>query len=426
MAAQRAMNDMSNPQRFTMEDTANEDFSEIRNMGLNKIQRSAMVSALIFHTARRPGSREQKSKISVPDGDKLMTKGGKVSKAEGLKALRKVKPDVSIVPHDILAPIILGEGEDAVLSQFSVRTFGIGTLQKRHIVPQSDGSVMLSFIGKSAKINYAPVTDPDLVKKLLEMSRDKELGDEDYLFSSKTWGGTGTAPLSGVNDYIRGITVDAFPDIKMTAKDFRTLHANVAADELISEMDIPSTKVIGDRDVSDLNEKDFMESAEAAIIQDIISDEAKRKKDGDPPSTAAEVQNIARLWIQRRQDGAKLELADEPSGILGNDPGTCLGNYINPDLFDEWNQYNELETDELMDNITSITPEKFKSIAERLKELTNKGWKISSSEVTYTPKPIKKTPKPKPKKKKTPKPKKKTPKPKPKKKTPKPKPIKKK
>ena len=96
------------------------------------------------------------------------------------------------------------------------------------------------------------------------------------------------------------------------------------------------------------------------------------------------MQNIARLWIQRRQDGAKLALAEDPSDILGNDPGTCLGNYINPDLFDEWNQYNELETEELGKNITSISPNKFNAIAEKLKELKKKGWSLTTGgEITY-------------------------------------------
>jgi hypothetical protein len=384
--SQRAAGDMSRPQRFTLEDTADENFKVIRDLGLNTIQRSAMVAALIFHTARRPGGAGSKSNISVPDGDKLMTGKGKVSVSKGLAALRKVKPDVSIVKSDILGPVIRGEEKDAVVSQFSVRTFGISTLQKRHIVPQSDGSVMLSFIGKSAKVNHAPVTDPVLVKKLTQMSKDKKLGDEDYLFSSKAWGGTGTTPLGDVNPYIRGISVDAFPDMKITAKDFRTLHANVAADRLINEADIPSTKVIGDRNVSTLNQRDFMESIETAIIQQVLADTATQKKAGiETPLTSSEVQNIARMWIQRRQDGAKLDLAEEPSGILGNDPGTCLGNYINPDLFDEWNQYNELETNELMDNITSIPTRKFNSIAKRLTELKKKGWKITAKGVTHTP-----------------------------------------
>ena len=384
--SQRAAGDMSRPQRFTLEDTADENFKVIRDLGLNTIQRSAMVAALIFHTARRPGGAGSKSNISVPDGDKLMTGKGKVSVSKGLAALRKVKPDVSIVKSDILGPVIRGEGKDAVVSQFSVRTFGISTLQKRHIVPQSDGSVMLSFIGKSAKVNHAPVTDPVLAKKLTQMSKDKKLGDEDYLFSSKAWGGTGTTPLGDVNPYIRGISVDAFPDMKITAKDFRTLHANVVADRLINEAGIPSTKVIGDRNVSTLSQRDFMESVETAIIQQVLADTATQKKAGiETPLTSSEVQNIARMWIQRRQDGAKLDLAEEPSGILGNDPGTCLGNYINPDLFDEWNQYNELETNELMDNITSIPTRKFNSIAKRLTELKKKGWKITAKGVTHTP-----------------------------------------
>ena len=195
--SQRAASDISNPQKFTLEDTSNEDFSSHRAMGLNTVQRSAMVAALIFHTARRPGSVGSKSDISVPDGDKLMTGGGKVSVSKGLAAVKKVKPDVSIVKSDLLSPVFAGEGEDKVVIKFNVRTFGISTLQKRHIVPQSDGSVMLSFVGKSAKVNHTRVTDPVLAKKLTEMSGDKKLGDEDYIFSAGAWGGTGTPPMGG-------------------------------------------------------------------------------------------------------------------------------------------------------------------------------------------------------------------------------------
>jgi hypothetical protein len=342
-----------------------------------------MVAALIFHTARRPGGVGSKSNVSVSDGGKLMTGGGKVSTSKGLAAVRKVKPDVSIVKSDLLASVFMGEGKDAVLSKFSVRTFGISTLQKRHIVPQSDGSVMLSFVGKSAKVNHTRVTDLVLAKKLTEMSKDKKLGDEDYIFSAGAWGGKGTPPLGDVNPYIRGISVEALPGLRLTARNARTLRATAAAAQLISEADIPITKVIGDRNVSSLKPQEFMESVETAIIQDILALSSKRKTEGLPPLTPAEIQNTARLWIQRRQDGAKLELAEEPSDILGNDPGTCLGNYIDPDLFNEWNQYNELETEELMGNITSIPPRKFDSIAKKLKEMKKKGWKISVKEVTY-------------------------------------------
>ena len=382
--AQRAASDISSPQRFTLEDTSNEDFSKHRAMGLNTIQRSAMVAALIFHTARRPGSVGSKSDISVPDGDKLMTGGGKVSTAKGLAAVRKVKPDVSIVKSDLLASKIRGEGKDAAVSQFSVKTFGISTLQKRHIVPQSDGSVMLSFVGKSGKVNHAPVTDPVLAKKLTEMSGDKKLGDEDYIFSAGAWGGTGTPPLGDVNPYIRGVTVDALPNVRLTARNFRTLHANEAAAKLIGEADIPTTYSIGDRTVSSLKPQEFMESVEAVIVKQVIADTITLKDAGESPLTAANIQNITRLWIQRRQDRAKMELAEDPSDILGNDPGTCLGNYIDPDLFDEWDQYNELETEELEKNITSISPKKFNAIAEKLKELKKKGWSLTTGgEVTY-------------------------------------------
>ena len=108
------------------------------------------------------------------------------------------------------------------------------------------------------------------------MSKDKKLGDEDYIFSSRAWGGTGTAPLGDVNHYIRGISVEALPGLKLTARNVRTLRATAAAAQLISEADIPTTKVIGDRNVSSLKSQEFMESVEAAIIQQVIK-ETKEK-----------------------------------------------------------------------------------------------------------------------------------------------------
>ena len=203
-----------------------------------------MSAALVFHTARRPGSTSRKSNISVPDGEKLMTSGGKISTAKAVKAVQAVKKekegrDVSIVKSDLLAPIMRGEGKDKVLTGFSVRTFGISTLQKRHIVPQSDGSVMLSFVGKSAKVNHAPVTDPALAKKLIEFSKDKNLGDEDYIFSTKAWGGTGTSPVGGTSDYIDSISKGAVPNSKVTARTIRTLQANMVAKDLLASSDIP-------------------------------------------------------------------------------------------------------------------------------------------------------------------------------------------
>ncbi|MAH45748.1 hypothetical protein CMI37_07950, partial [Candidatus Pacearchaeota archaeon] len=382
----RAISDISNPQPLPDQPKAS---------GLT-IQRNAMSAALVFHTARRPGATSRKSNINVPDGEKLMTSGGKISTAKAVKAVQAVKKekegrDVSVVKSDLLAPIMRGEGKDKVLTGFSVRTFGISTLQKRHIVPQSDGSVMLSFIGKSAKVNHAPVTDPVLAKKLIEFSKDKNLGDEDYIFSTKAWGGTGTSPVGGTSDYIDSISKGAVPDSKVTARTIRTLQANMVAKDLLASSDIPTTASIGDRNVSSLSAEEFMGSVEAAIATNITSENKKLGDAGLALLSEAETENICRQWIQRRQDSAKLAIAEPASNALGNEPTTCLDNYIDPDLFNEWNEYNQMETEELTSRIMSMDTRKWKSINKKIGDLQKKGWKISpSGVVTYARPKIKK------------------------------------
>ena len=109
-----------------------------------------------------------------------------------------------------------------------------------------------------------------------------------------------------------------------------------------------------------------MGSVETAIATNITSENKKLGDAGLALLSEVETENICRQWIQRRQDSAKLAIAEPASDVLGNEPTTCLDNYIDPDLFNEWNEYNQMETEELTSQIMSMDTRKWDSINTKI------------------------------------------------------------
>ena len=108
----------------------------------------------------------------------------------------------------------------------SVKTYGAITLEARHILPLSDGSVKLEFVGKHGKDNTYIITDKFLAKVLTKLKMKKKSGerlfqtdyDEHYL------------------PYVKSLDGGDF-----TPKDFRTKVGTDAAIEKIKGVTPPTT-----------------------------------------------------------------------------------------------------------------------------------------------------------------------------------------
>lgn len=104
------------------------------------------------------------------------------------------------------------------------KTYGVSTLEGRHIVKQDDGSVQLNFIGKRGKENIYIVKDKQAIKKLLELK--KKAGDKGRLFDEK---------YNDLLGYVKELDGGGF-----TPHNFRTKIATDTAIELISKAPAPS------------------------------------------------------------------------------------------------------------------------------------------------------------------------------------------
>ena len=81
----------------------------------------------------------------------------------------------------VLTGARIGSSEEALSPKG--KTYGVSTLEGRHIVQQKDGSVTLDFIGKRNKRNIYVVNDKQVVRELLKLKQ--RTGDNGRLFSEK-------------------------------------------------------------------------------------------------------------------------------------------------------------------------------------------------------------------------------------------------
>jgi DNA topoisomerase-1 len=101
------------------------------------------------------------------------------------------------------------------------RTYGLATMQKRHVTLGPDGLLVFDYVAKSGKQRVQSIVDPDVyavVKKLKERRSGREL----LAFNdARSW----VDVRSGhINDYIKAVSGEDF-----SAKDFRTWHGTVLA-----------------------------------------------------------------------------------------------------------------------------------------------------------------------------------------------------
>jgi DNA topoisomerase IB len=104
------------------------------------------------------------------------------------------------------------------------KTYGVTTLEGRHIVPQEDGTVQLDFIGKDSKRNIYDVKDKNTIKMLLGLK--EQAGDDGRLFREK---------YNDVLDYVKELDGGGF-----TPKNFRTKIGTDTAIENINKMPAPT------------------------------------------------------------------------------------------------------------------------------------------------------------------------------------------
>jgi len=126
---------------------------------------------------------------------------------------------IKLVDH---TSIRIGSSEEALGAK---KAYGASTLEARHIVPQSDGTVMLEFVGKKGVDNKFPVTDKKLVSTLLKLK--KGIDPNTRIFKTD---------YSNVLNYMKSLDGGEF-----TIKDLRTKFACDRAIEKINSMPAPTT-----------------------------------------------------------------------------------------------------------------------------------------------------------------------------------------
>jgi DNA topoisomerase-1 len=101
------------------------------------------------------------------------------------------------------------------------RTYGLATIQKRHVTLGPDGLLVFDYVAKSGKQRVQSIVDPEVyavVKKLKERRSGREL----LAFKDgRSWVDVRS---DHINDYIKAVSDEDF-----SAKDFRTWHGTVLA-----------------------------------------------------------------------------------------------------------------------------------------------------------------------------------------------------
>lgn len=117
----------------------------------------------------------------------------------------------------------VGSSEEAGGKE-GVKTYGVSTLEGRHIVPQEDGSVKLDFMGKRNKQNIYVVKDKQTAQTLLKLKQ--KAGDNGRLFGEK---------YDDLLGYVKELDGGGF-----TPHNFRTKIATDLAMKTVSSMPPPA------------------------------------------------------------------------------------------------------------------------------------------------------------------------------------------
>jgi DNA topoisomerase I len=101
------------------------------------------------------------------------------------------------------------------------RTYGLATMQKRHVTLGPNGLLVFDYVAKSGKNRVQSVVDP-AVYKVVKKLKERRGGRELLVFKDgRSWVDVRS---DHINEYIKAIADEDF-----SAKDFRTWHATVLA-----------------------------------------------------------------------------------------------------------------------------------------------------------------------------------------------------
>ena len=101
------------------------------------------------------------------------------------------------------------------------RTFGLATMEKRHVTLEEDGVLRFDYVGKGGKRRVQSIVDPEVYELVAALKRRRS-GPE--LLAYKNGRSWVDVRSDDINDYIKQVTGQGF-----SAKDFRTWNATVIA-----------------------------------------------------------------------------------------------------------------------------------------------------------------------------------------------------
>jgi DNA topoisomerase-1 len=100
-------------------------------------------------------------------------------------------------------------------------SYGLATLEKRHVTLSRDGALIFDYVAKSGKRRVQGVVDPQAYQVALELKRRRSGGDAFLAYRNGVWVNVHS---NDINAFIKHLAGDDF-----SAKDFRTWHATVLA-----------------------------------------------------------------------------------------------------------------------------------------------------------------------------------------------------
>ena len=149
--------------------------------------------------------------------------------------------------------------------------------------------------------------------------------------------------------------------------------ATNVAKAVIDNEPIPTIATIGDRPLSKVGIAEFessIEYAEVKLLDKLLKAQEESKLEIGWESKAHR-ENELRDMIQHKQDKYKLDIVGEPaSDAVGNTAAIALAEYVNPDLFSEWDEYFQLELDDIL-NRPLMTKGRITKIRDRMKKIAS-------------------------------------------------------
>jgi len=121
-------------------------------------------------------------------------------------------------------------------------SYGLATLEKRHVEIVGDGTIVFDYVAKGGKRRVQSVVDDKVLEAVRALTRRRGGGAPLLAYKSGRWSDVHS---SEINDYIKEITGAEF-----TAKDFRTWHATVLAAIALAVSTEAQTKAARERAIA--------------------------------------------------------------------------------------------------------------------------------------------------------------------------------